>query len=481
MSDKLEEILKKIATDTSEENLPGSSNTEPGRDSDRNRDSYTLGDPDCPHCGGLGYLRSEVPVDHPDFGRLQLCPCRQPQISQHISQRLYALSHLDELRTLTFNAFQPRGRIGLGPLQADSLERAFNQAQHFAQSVDGWLLLQGGYGCGKTHLAAAIGNAAVQRGMPTLFITVPDLLDSLRFTYQNPDASFESRFEEIRQAPLLILDDFGTQNATEWAQEKLFQILNYRYINRLPLVVTTNLSLDEVEGRIRSRLQDPDLVTRVLILAPDYRRPTDDTGHPELSSLSLLGDRTFGNFSLRQGERLPREDLKSLERAFRAAQAYAEKPNGWLVIMGPYASGKTHLAAAIANFRAGLGYPPLFVVVPDLLDHLRATFSPKSTVSYDRRFEEVRTTSLLILDDLGTQSMTPWVKEKLYQLFNYRYNAELPTIITTANSLDEIDARIGSRMLDRRICAIHAITVPAYRGGPPKGDPYGRGSRHHQG
>src|SRR5664280_1545752 len=77
--------------------------------------------------------------------------------------------------------------------------------------------------------------------------------------------------------------------------------------------------------------------------------------------------------------------------------------------------------------------------------HLRATFSPSSNTSYDRRFDEIRTAPLLILDDLGTQSMTPWVREKLYQLFNYRYNAELPTVITTADTLDEMDARIRSR------------------------------------
>ncbi|MDX1437079.1 MAG: ATP-binding protein, partial [Anaerolineales bacterium] len=103
--------------------------------------------------------------------------------------------------------------------------------------------------------------------------------------------------------------------------------------------------------------------------------------------------------------------------------------------------------------------------VPDLLDHLRATFNPRAVVSYDHRFEEVRTSPLLILDDLGTQSMTPWVREKLYQIFNYRYNAELPTVITTADTLEEIDPRIVSRMLDTRLCKIFAITTPSYRGG----------------
>jgi DNA replication protein DnaC len=452
---KLDETLKKIAESTSKANTPTTSNT---------KTSTSLGDPACPHCGGAGYLRRDLPIEHPNFGRLEICTCRNVMVSQQVRQRLFSLSRLDDLNSLTFETFQPRGRIGLGELHSNSLELAYNRSRQYAGNLQGWLLIMGGYGCGKTHLAAAIANFAVGMGVPTLFLTVPDLLDTLRFAYDAENVTFEQRFEEIRSASLLVLDDFGTQNATEWAQEKLFQIINYRYINHLPLVVTTNLALDQIEPRIRSRLQDPELVSIVRMQAPDYRRPMDDTGHPELSSLGLHANQTFGNLSNRADEGLNPGEVKTLEKAIQAAHAFAEKPHGWLVFLGSYGSGKTHLAAAIANYRASLGNPPLFIVWLDLLDHLRATFSHDSKVSYDRRFEEIRTAPLLVLDDLGTQTMTPWVRDKLHQLINYRYNAELATVITTADELEKMDARILSRMLDQRLCTIHGITVPAYHG-----------------
>ena len=457
MPEKIEETLKKLAENTSKDG----STTE----TSSGRKSQQLGDPDCPHCHGVGYLRRDLPIDHPDFGKLEICTCREEAIHKRIRDRLFRFSNLDELKHFTFETFRPRGRMGLGEQQQESIERAYNQARTYADSVQGWLLIQGRYGCGKTHLAAAIANECVDQGIPTLFLTVPDLLDTLRFTYDSSDVSFEERFEHIRRAPLLILDDFGTQSATEWAREKLFQILNFRYINQLPLVVTTNLDLEEIEGRLRSRLSDPDLVAHIFIQAPDYRRPVDDSGQHELSSLSLHINQTFGNFNLRKRENLPASDQHTLEEAFKSAQAFAQEPEGWIVFTGTYGCGKTHLAAAIANYRASQGYPVMFVVVPDLLDHLRATFNPSSSVSYDRRFEEIRTTSLLILDDLGTQAMTPWVREKLYQLFNYRYNADLPTVITSSDEFDEIDPRLRSRMRDQSLCVIKPITAPSYRGG----------------
>lgn len=453
---KIDKTLQKILETTSKAQLTSSSS----------KTSASLGDPNCEFCGGTGYLRSDVPVGHPNFGKLEICSCRRRDVTDQVRKRLFSLSHLDELKDLTFENFHPRGRgRGLGQTQAASIERAFNQANNYAKNLNGWLLFQGNYGCGKTHLAAAIANFAVSMGVPTLFLTVPDLLDMLRFSYNAEDTTFEQRFDEIRNAQLLVLDDFGTQNATNWAQEKLFQIINYRYINKFPLIITTNIGLAEIEPRIRSRLQDPELVTTVRIHAPDYRDPTNDIGYQELSSLDVLRRHTFTNFSLRRNEEgMSTDATKQLEEALNAAMDYAKDPDGWMIFVGPYGCGKTHLAAAIGNERVNQGMPPLFIVVPDLLDYLKATFNPKSFVNYDKRFEDIKTADLLILDDLGTQSQTPWAKEKLFQLLNYRYNAELPTVITFASdALNDIDPRIQSRITDPKISDYYSLVVPAYK------------------
>ena len=146
------------------------------------------------------------------------------------------------------------------------------------------------------------------------------------------------------------------------------------------------------------------------------------------------------------------------------ATEFARSPDGWLVFMGKNGCGKTHLAAAIVNYRYRSKKPALFVVVPDLLDHLRSTFSPDSKISYDRLFEAVRTAPLLVLDDFGEQASTPWAQEKLYQVINHRYNSRLPTVITTCCAPDEIETRISSRLVDPRISLLFNITAPDYRG-----------------
>lgn len=423
----------------------------------------SFGDPNCEICNGVGYTRVDVPMGHPQFGKVTPCVCRTSSITESVRDRIFSISHLDELSHLNFDNFKPRGQVNLPRVQAESLQMAFNTSKRYAGKLEGWLLLRGTYGCGKTHLAAAVGNAAVQMGVPTLFLTVPDLLDSLRFAYDSPDTTFEERFEKIRNIQLLVLDDFGTQNTTPWAQEKLFQIINYRYINQLPTVITTNLELDDIEARIRSRLIDPQLVTKMEISAPDYRQPSADSSHNPISTLTSMAGKTFANFSERKDEQLTIEQRRSLEKAIKVATKFAKSPKGWLIISGKYGSGKTHLAAAIANFIAETHEPPLFIFVPDLLDHLRGTFDPSSSIKYDRLFDEVKLARVLILDDLGSQSSTPWAKEKLFQLINYRYNNDAPTVITVAEEQTaNVDPRISTRLIDRELCTPVMISAPSF-------------------
>ncbi len=404
-------------------------------------------------------------MDHPNFGKLFPCTCRLKDLESQRTQTLRSLSNLQAVARFTFDSFSAEGTGLLPPDRQSNLHDAYERALAFARVPRGWLLLRGGYGCGKTHLAAAIANAIVARGEPVLFVTVPDLLDHLRAAYA-PTAPqrYDERFEQVRTAPLLILDDLGTEYATPWALEKLFQLLNYRYMAQLPTVVTTNHDLDELDPRLRSRMADPDLVQIVTILAPDYRQAGASHAESDLNTLPLYKDMTFDSFDLRRGE-LTREEVDNLQRACDTAATYAADPRGWLAFTGDYGAGKTHLAAAIANARARQGHPVLFIMVPDLLDHLRAAFNPQSPVPYDKRFEEVRRAPLLILDDLGTESTTQWAQEKLYQLFNYRYVAKLPTIITTARKLENLDPKLRTRLLDVSRCTIFAILVPPYRGG----------------
>ena len=398
------------------------------------------------------------------FGKLAPCPHRQTERERARAAALRASRELAHLAHMTFETFQPEGHA-LNVDQRQSLRNAHEWAQRYAEEPRGWLFIRGGYGVGKTHLAAAIANACLRRGWPVTFLDTPDLLDYLRAAFSpNAEETYDRRFDELRDTPLLILDDLGTQNATAWAEEKLFQILNHRYMARLPTVITTNLALDDLDARLGSRLADMDLVRKLPIDAPDYRRSAVEQGQSSLSSLAHYHDKTFDTFDLRDAE-LSAEERRNLKNAVAIARTYAEHPQDWLVFFGKYGCGKTHLAAAIANRRVEEGYPALFVVVPDLLDHLRAAFSPQSNVSYDQRFEEVRASPLLILDDLGTESATPWAREKLYQIVNSRYAARLPTVITTALSGDEFDPRIRSRIFDETRCSVIPILAPSYRGG----------------
>lgn len=232
----------------------------------------------CPVCKGSGWLRRDVPVGHPHFGKPEKCRCRQALDRARRKREIMSLTGLGGVRDKSFRNFNVR---------VPGVQQAAKAARDYAASPAGWLVLLGPVGCGKTHLAAAISNDCFDRlDMAVLFVTVSDLLDHLRATFSPSSAiTYDEQFSRMRDAELLVLDDLGAHHETDWAREKLFQLLNYRYNlagsvdertgrSRAMTVVTSNLfGLHGVEERIRSRLMDT-AISQVVSFGPgvgDYR------------------------------------------------------------------------------------------------------------------------------------------------------------------------------------------------------------------
>src|SRR5579859_302875 len=410
--------------------------------------------PACPICKDHGFVRRDVPLGDVDFGRAIPCSCRQGEIRDRLARR----SHLGALTDRTFDTFLPGGRAPLAEPARRMLAESLEKCRMYAEEPPTWLLLTGPPGCGKTHLAAAIANRQIELGTEVFFSVVPDLLDHLRATFgPGSDVSYDDLFETVKSTQLLILDDLGTHSSTAWAQEKLFQILNHRYTTNLPTVITTNEPMAKLDERLRARLEDR-RVWRVEVISSEHAI-TDSLINAWPDGLR---DCIFDNFVA---------NSKNLHDVWEAALSFAENPQGWLVMTGLVGCGKTHLAAAIKNERDKQGFQTLFMTAPDLLDYLRATYAPDSNVTYDRGFDAIRNAEVLILDDYGAHSSTAWAEEKLFQLLNHRFNARLPTVITTNQPLDRgasvggaptQELRILSRLLDNDLSRICRIEAPPY-------------------
>lgn len=166
------------------------------------------------------------------------------------------------------------------PVHRENAQRALAAAEAFVESVltnpyGLGLLFTGPVGSGKTFLAAAIANALTEKDREVLFLVVPDLLDELRGTYDGRGETTElDLLDTARSIPVLILDDLGAHNYTEWVRNRIYTIVNYRLNEQLPTVITTNLSLQEMEEylgeRTTSRLVQMSRIFR-LTCAQDIR------------------------------------------------------------------------------------------------------------------------------------------------------------------------------------------------------------------
>lgn len=159
--------------------------------------------------------------------------------------------------------------------QATALIAALDAAERYAQSWRGWLILHGAYGAGKSHLAAAIAHAAIERGMSTRYRSLPGLFDALKAGFE--DDTSAAIFDDVITCDALILDDLFDSDIrnSDWRKSRLFRLLNER--DGQPLIITSNRRMDDLilandvdAGRLLSRIAGN--AQQVWLPISDYRR-----------------------------------------------------------------------------------------------------------------------------------------------------------------------------------------------------------------
>ncbi len=189
----------------------------------------------CPTCYGVGFLRHDVEMGHPDFGKLQHCQqCRHDD--QTVLPRLWEVSNLDP------KLANPPSLENFDPY-CDATATMLKATRNFVKRRREWLILHGkgtgrigdrGTGCwgaGKSHLAEAAARALLSRQIEALFITAPSLVKycgAVRRA-ENDMTDYEERILWISRLEVLIIDEFNKESASDATERILLQILDARY------------------------------------------------------------------------------------------------------------------------------------------------------------------------------------------------------------------------------------------------------------
>jgi DNA replication protein DnaC len=219
----------------------------------------------CNDCKDTGYILVGDGLDTV----ARICSCQKKVNSD---KRIKSARMSKLLRCCTFDKFNYRyyskknntdGNISYYDLAEKAMDAAVAFVYNILQNkpTDSILFI-GKTGRGKTYLAASIANEILERkpNSQLLFIIVPDLLNEIRSTYNKDNEITEYQIiDAARNAEILILDDLGAHNYSDWVKDKLYSIIDFRLQEQLPTVITTNLldppAMDQVLGeRITSRI-----------------------------------------------------------------------------------------------------------------------------------------------------------------------------------------------------------------------------------
>ena len=145
--------------------------------------------------------------------------------------------------------------LGYNPKQMRMAKRYVQHWEELRKNASG-LLLWGDVGTGKSFIAGCIANALLDKGVPVIMTNFARLLNKLTDMYAGDRNAY---IDSFKRYPLMIIDDLGVERNSEFAREQVFSVIDSRYRSELPMIVTTNLTLEELqhpEDLSRSRIYD---------------------------------------------------------------------------------------------------------------------------------------------------------------------------------------------------------------------------------
>jgi DNA replication protein DnaC len=229
-----------------------------------------LDDKICPHCGqDLEAEFFEFPPalqrKYGKPGEWYYHPCT-PECEKKNERREWELMRRDarvaslkersglskRMRSYTLANFRPT----ISPSASRARMRVDEYLENWEENREAGkgLYFCGDVGAGKTHLAVALMNELIQRKrVPSLLVTVPELLDNLRGAYNDPGRDLDEWMAAVQNADFLVLDDLGSERATDWVRERIFVIVNHRYREALPTVFTSNIGPKDLAEQLGER------------------------------------------------------------------------------------------------------------------------------------------------------------------------------------------------------------------------------------